>query len=170
MTVLSTIMGILLIIGGFSCMFTPLATVLQTGIFIGIMMLVYGITGIIRGFKNRATALEVIISVLALIVGLISIFRPGSTLVFDAIMLNMFAVWYIVQGVISIVAAIQVRKLFSGWILGLISGILGVVLGLYSFAHPMVTAVTVGILIGLYFVESGFNLIAIAPVFDHVRR
>ena len=31
MTVLSVIFGIILIIGGFSCMFTPLATLLATG-------------------------------------------------------------------------------------------------------------------------------------------
>ena len=45
MTVLSIILGVLLIIGGFSCMFTPLATFLSTGYFLAIMLLVYGAYG-----------------------------------------------------------------------------------------------------------------------------
>lgn len=49
---------------------------------------------------------------------------------------------------------------------GLIVGILGVILGIYSFAHPMVTALTAGLLIGFYFIESGIDLIVLAVAVD----
>ncbi len=169
MFVLSIIMGILMIIGGFSCMFTPLATFLQTGIYIGVMMFVYGVIGIARGIRREAQTLEVVFAVLALIVGLISIFRPGSTLIFDGIILNLIAVWYVAQGISSIVLAFQTREQFSGWVLILITGILSLVLGIYSFAHPMVTALTAGILIGMYFVETGINMIALAVAANSIQ-
>ena len=161
MTVLSIIFGVLMIIGGFTCMFTPVTTLLSAGIFIGIMMLVYGIIGIVRGIRKEARTIEVVLSVLAVIVGLISLFKPGATLIFDDIMIIMFSVWVLLQGIGSIVLAFEVKGEDRLWFLGLISGILGVGLGIYSFMHPTVALVSVGILIGLYFVESGINMIVL---------
>ena len=50
MSVLSIVFGILLVICGFACMFTPLATFLSTGYYLLILLLVYGIFGIVRYF------------------------------------------------------------------------------------------------------------------------
>ena len=161
MGVLSVILGVLLIIGGLSCMFTPLATFLSTGYFLGIMMLVYGVGGIIRAVSHKADALEWILNILAVIVGLIALFRPGSTLIFDSMILVIIACWFVVQGVIQIVLSLKAKGVFKGWYWGLIAGILGILVGIYSWFHPVLTAVTAGILIGLYFVESGISLIAL---------
>ena len=161
MTVISIILGVLLIIGGFSCMFTPMATFLSTGYYITILLLVYGIFGIVRFCKKQAGGLELVVSILAVLVGLVSLFRPGSTLIFDAIVLKFIAAWLIVQGLASVILSIQARKENKGWIWGLIVGILGIIAGCYSFAHPALTAVTAGVLIGFYFVQAGFNLITL---------
>ena len=161
MGVLSVILGVLLIIGGFSCMFTPLATFLSTGYFLGIMMLVYGVGGIIRAVSHKADVLEWILNILAVIVGLIALFRPGSTLIFDSMILVIIACWFVVQGVIQIVLSFKAKSVVKGWYWGLIVGILGILVGIYSWFHPVLTAVTAGILIGLYFVESGISLIAL---------
>jgi len=169
MTLLSIIFGIILIVGGFSCMFTPVATVLATGYIVGIMMLIYGIIGIVRGFKKEADTLEVVLSVLALIVGLLSMFRPGASLVFDSIMLFVFAAWILLQGIGSVAMAFKVRNDGGAWVLGLISGILGIVLGVYAFIHPQLAAVAVGFLIGLFFVETGINMIILGTVIDRNR-
>ena len=48
MTVLTIILGVLMIFFGIFMMCTPLATFLSAGYFLGIMMFVYGIAGIIR--------------------------------------------------------------------------------------------------------------------------
>lgn len=115
MTVISIILGVLLIIGGVSCMLTPFATYLSTGVFIGAFMLVYGIAGLIRGFQKKAHALEIVVSVLAIIVGVISFIRPGTALVFDGVMLYVIAAWFVIQGVVSIVIAFQMKSVSSGW-------------------------------------------------------
>lgn len=159
MKALSIILGILMIICGVSCMCTPLATFLSTGHFIAILLLVYGIFGIIRFCRGQSGLWQLIVSILAVIVGLAAVFRPGQSLVFDRMILYFIACWLVIQGIVSIFVSIQTRSVRPGWVWGLIIGIIGVLAGIYSFAHPVLTAVTAGVLIGLYFVESGLNLI-----------
>ncbi len=169
MTVLSIILGILLVIGGFSCMFTPLATFLSTGYYISIMLLVYGIVGLIRFFKKQAGVLEMIVSVLAVIVGIICLIYPGKSLVFDRMVLIMIAAWLIIQGIVSIIVSIRLREVRKGWYWGVIVGVLGIVAGIYSFAHPVLTAMTAGVLIGWYFIQAGFDLIILGSAADAVK-
>lgn len=169
MTILSIIFGVLMIIGGVSCMFTPLATFLSTGYYFAILLLVYGVVGIIRFFKKMAGGLELVVSILAVVVGLIAMFRPGQTLIFDGMILYFIAAWLLIQGVTTIVLSIQARNERSGWFWGVIAGILGVIAGVYSFAHPVLTAVTAGVLIGLYFIEVGIDMIALGCAIGATR-
>ena len=169
MMILSIILGIMMIIAGSCCFFTPLSTFLSTGYFMSVMFLFYGIAGLVRSFKKKADVLEVVVSVLAIVVGLISLFLPGTTLVFDAIMIYMTAAWFLVMGIVSIVVAFKVRKIEKYWFVGLISGILGVIVGIYSFLHPQMLALSSGMLIGFYFIETGINLIAMSIVMDTMQ-
>ncbi len=169
MTVLSVILGVLLVIGGFSCMFTPLATFLYTGYYITIMLLVYGIAGILRFIRKESGIPGLLVSILAVIAGVIAIVHPGQTLVFDGMVLYTIAVWLIIQGAVSLFVSIRVRKIKKGWYWGAIMGVLGIIAGIYSFAHPMVTAVTTGVLLGLFFVESGMNMIVMGLAIGKVK-
>ena len=92
-TMIPIILGVLLVISGFSCMFTPLKTFFSTGYFLGIILLVYGIAGILRiiSKKEKADVLEWVMHILSIIIGLIALFRPGTTLVFDAMLLTIIA-------------------------------------------------------------------------------
>jgi uncharacterized membrane protein HdeD (DUF308 family) len=150
-----------MIIGGIFCMATPLSTYMSTGFYVGALLLVYGISGLIRSFQQKAGVLPIVVNALAIVVGIFAFIRPGQTLEFDRILLYVISAFYVIQGIMSIVLSIQVRNEVSGWWIGLIAGILGVILGIYSFAHPLVTAVSTGILIGLYFIESGISMIAL---------
>ena len=44
----------------------------------------------------------------------------------------------------------------------MILGVLGVLVGIYSLAHPLLMAFTFGILVGIYFIESGIQMIVLA--------
>lgn len=166
MMILSIILGILMIIGGACCLFTPLTTYLSTGYFMCAMLLFYGIAGLVYYFKKKGNVLEVVVSVLAIIVGLISLFIPGTTLVFDTVMLYMTAAWFVVQGIVSIVLAFKIKNQDNIWIVALIAGILSVILGVYSFLHPQVLAMSSGMLIGFYFIEAGIDTIVLSTVID----
>lgn len=170
MVVLSIICGVLLMMGGISCLFQPAATFFQTGYFLVILLLVYGIIGIINVIKKKAHPLELIVDILAIIIGVIAIFRPGTTIVFDVIMAYLFAAWFVIQGVISIYVSIKVRKIKKGWYWSLILGILGALLGIYSFFHPMVSVMAIGILVGIYLIQAGLNMIVLATTVDAVEQ
>lgn len=159
MTAVSIILGVLMVLCGFSCMFTPLATFLSTGIFLCSLLLVYGIFGIVRYFQKRSGPLDLIVSILAVIVGILCLIYPGSSLEIDGLILKLIAFWLMIQGIVTVVTSISAREEQSGWVWGVVVGILGILVGIYSFAHPVLEALTIGFLIGFYFIEAGFDMI-----------
>lgn len=161
MAVLCVILGIIMIIGGFSCMFTPLATLAAVGFILGPLLLVFGIVGIVRAIQEKGGVLEWILCILAVILGIYALVNPGSTLVFDGIIVYLFAAFFLIEGVIQIVIAFQTKVVNKNWYWHLIAGILAVILGIYLLVHPMVSAVTVGVLIGFFFIVCGFGLISL---------
>ena len=162
MLVLTVICGVILMMGGVVCLFNPGETFLAAGYVMTILLLIYGIIGIVRVIQKKSQPLELIPSILAVIIGIIAIFRPGTTLVIDGLMAILFAAWFIVQGIISIYVSIASRKIQKGWICGLIIGIISLLLGILSFVQPLVSAVAIGILIGIYLIEAGLNMIVLA--------
>ena len=170
MSILSIILGVLLIVGGVCCMFTPFATFLSAGFMIAIMMFIYGIYGVVRFFQKECGVLELIASILAIIVGVIAVVRPGSTLILDNFVLNMVSAWLLVKGVINIIVSIQGRNEIKGWGWGIVAGVLSIIAGVLAFIHPVVTALTVGILMGLYFVESGIDMIVFGTALRAIDR
>ncbi len=164
MKVLSVILGVILIICGFSCAFTPLSTFISAGFFIAAMLLVYGIAGIIRAVTTKIYGLDFVVSILGTVIGVIALFKPGTTLAIDALIVYLTAFFFTVQGIVSIIMSIKLKKLSGDkrWIWGIVTGILSVIVGIYSFIHPMAAAITVGLLLAIYFIESGFNMIFLA--------
>ena len=170
MLILSVILGILLMFGGFRCLFHPAAAFLETGYFIAILLFVYGIIGIANVIRKRAQAIELIVHIPAIIIGIIAFFRPGTTLAFDAVILYLVAAWFMAQGAVSIYVSIKAKPYKKGWYWGLILGILGLILGIYSFAHPMVSVFAIGMLIGIYLIETGLNMIVLATAIDSIKN
>ncbi|WP_405318450.1 HdeD family acid-resistance protein [Ruminococcus sp.] len=161
MRVLSVIIGILMLICGVSCMCTPLVTFMDAGYFIVILVAVYGVIGIVRAIAEKHFGAGFVFSILSVIFGVTVLFFPRLMLLADGIMIYMTAAWFVLQGIISVISAIQIKKATGSklWILQLIFGILGVILGCYSFFHPALVAVSIGFLIGFYFIETGFAML-----------
>ena len=169
MGILTTILGVLLAIGGFCCIFTPFATFLAAGYIIGIMLFIYGIFALIRSIQLKAGALGIITSVLAIVVGFLAIFRPGGTLAIDFLILIFVAIWFLVQGLTSLITSIQYRHEIAGWGFGVAVGIFGIAAGVLSLIFPHVEMFAVGILIGIFLIEAGFSLITVGTIFGHLR-
>jgi uncharacterized membrane protein HdeD (DUF308 family) len=142
-------------------MFTPLITFMDAGWFIVILVAVYGLIGLIKGISEKTYGVRFVFSVLSVVFGIAVIFFPRLMLLADGVLIYMVAVWFVMQGFVSVFTAVNVTKrLDSGlWILQLIFGILGILLGCYSFFHPALLAVSIGFLIGFYFVETGFTML-----------
>ena len=175
MAIASIVIGIFLIIGGVSCMAAPIETFLSYQYLLAIMLLVYGIFGIIRFFKRRALVSEFIVSILAVIIGFVYIFRPGDTppagniIGLDRFVLFVIAAWFLIKGCIDVVMSIKTRYVNNHWILGLIVGLLSFILGIYSFAQPAYAAVAAGTLIGFYFIECGLDMLVLGTTVGIIK-
>lgn len=163
MKVLSIILGVLLVLCGFGCVIRPGQTFLETGYMIAIMLFICGIERIVWGFVTKIFGLEFVLGILGVIIGVFAIFRPESTLAIDVFLIYSLAMYFLLQGIFAIVTSIKIRKIAISklWILGIVVGILSVILGIYSLVHPALTALTIGFLVGFYFIESGINMVVL---------
>ena len=165
MVIGSIIIGILFIICGFVCICAPVDTFFSLIYFLAIVLFVYGIWGVIRFFQKRTSGLGLVVSILAIIVGFIYLFRPGNTpppgdlAALDKVVLFIIALWFVIKGIVGIQISVSTRLVNRRWVLGLIVGVLSIILGIYSFAYPAVGAMTVGTLTGLYLIECGLDLL-----------
>jgi uncharacterized membrane protein HdeD (DUF308 family) len=166
------ILGILLVILGFCCAMTPMATLVAAGYLIAIVLIISGISGILSGLRFKFYGLNFVVSILALILGVLALTRPGGIETIDILLIYLFAAWLLVRGITSVSLSLRLRKLQMGseWIFGLISGILGIILGVYSFIHPNVPGIAIGLLIGFYFIEEGIDVIAVSRVVKAVSQ
>jgi len=163
MKVLSIILGVIMAICGFSCMWTPLMTFLDAGYFLVILLLIYGIGAIVESIMEKKFGVSLVFGIISIILGIVIMVVPGLKLMTDGVLVYIMAAWFLVQGVVNIFGAFAQKKLENKkWIWLLILGILGVLVGIYSMVHPMLMAFTFGILVGVYFIECGINLIAVA--------
>lgn len=158
---MSILLGVLLMIGGFSCLFTPLLTFLGVGHCIVIFIMIFGIFGIVKSFREKRFGLDFVFSIISTIFGICALIVPQLTLVSDAVWIYLTAAWFVLLGIVSIIASIKVTKSTGSkiWIVQLIFGILDIIIGGYSFFHPLVLALTMGILISIYFIETGLTML-----------
>lgn len=150
-----------MVLCGGSCLFTPLRTFLASGYALMVLLLVYGVAGIVKSIAAKEYGVNFAFSIISVIAGLVMVFLPGLPLMADGMLIYIMAVWFILQGIMSIVLSVKLKGANGGkkWIWGLVLGILGIILGLYSLFHPILLALTTGILIGVYFIVSGINMI-----------
>ena len=145
---------------GFSCMFTPLYTFLRMEYFIVILMLVFGIVGIIKAIAGKRFGVSFVFDILSVILGIVLLVFPGTLLFAESVSLIITAIWIMMMGIVTIFDSIKYTKPLGGgmWILQLIFGILAILIGAYSFFNPLLLAISFGIMIGIFFIETGFTL------------
>ena len=168
LTLLFTILGILMILGGVFMLATPIETFASLGYCIILLFFLNGILGIARGFIEKQFEKGFFLSILSLILGVVGLVVPGAVELSNSILLYLAAGWFIIHGVMSIINAIQYRQMTgTGFmVMEIILGVLEVILGGYSFAHPAMLAISLGLLVGFYFIESGVNLIFIGSSYS----
>ena len=148
MKIFTMMFGILLAVCGFSCMFTPIMTFLETGWFLMILLFVYGIMGIIKAVTQKEYKIQFLFSIISVILGAVILFVPGLRLMTDGMLIYLMAGWFLLQGIVDIFLSFRQKKRGEGkgWIWTMILGILGLLVGIYSFVHPLFAAFTIGIL------------------------
>lgn len=142
-------------------MFTPLLTYIDMGYVVVILIFIFGIIGIIKSIVEKRFGVNFVFSILSVVLGGVMLAFPKTMIYSLKIMLIVTAFWIIMMGIVTIFNSVLVTKAGGSglWVLQLIFGILGILVGFYSLFNPMLLAITEGILIGIYFIEAGFTMI-----------
>lgn len=179
MKILSVVLGVILVIGGISCMFTPLATYSALAWVIGFTMLLNAMGGICtyseRKEMGMADGWSLASAIISMILALVLL---GSELLQIAVitMIPIIAgAWIFIDGIVHVISAIKMNryrktlpqdKRGKFWLVTLIVGIIMVICGIIGFLHPLIITITIGftlgILMGIYIVVSGIKMISVA--------
>lgn len=158
--------GILAVVLGILMIASPGATLITIAIFVGVWMIIDGISMIIHAVMSSGSTAERVMlglfGVLGVLIGGFAAWNPIATVGAFAILV---AVWFIVAGVREIVLAVRIRKEITGeWFL-IVSGALAVVFGLVALFWPGLALVTLiwlisvgAILFGILMIVSAFAI------------
>jgi len=162
--VLFLIEGIVLVVLGLlAIIIPPLATIAVT-IFLGWLFLVSGIVGLVTTFWARHAPgfwWSLLSAVLAIAAGIVLLGWPVRGAVSLTLLLIVF---FIIEGVLSIMYALEHKKELSGkWGWMLISGIIDLILAAIIWAGlPGTAAWALGLLVGINMLFGGSAMIAMA--------
>ena len=158
----SVILGVLMIIAGVYCFFTPVETSTVIPFVLGIVMVGDGIGRIVTWFDIRVS----------LIFGLMLMFSPVLQMSIGVVVILLTGWWILALGIIRIVHAFHLLKIKresegfgfgeiigSNWWIALILGILLAIFGLIVILNPMLGLGVIGVLVGCSVITAGINLI-----------
>lgn len=158
---ISLVIGILLIITGITFFKYPIESLMSISLLLAIMFIAIGVLRLIRYFTDDMfkTGSFLVISILDIILGLLIIFsQPLSALTLGMIL----AIWIMFTGVTEIAVSLDLKRFeVPRWWLGLISGIIGVILGFMMIRNPALSSIYIGmyvILYGITFISVFFGL------------
>ncbi|MGD9531600.1 HdeD family acid-resistance protein [Pseudonocardia sp.] len=160
--------GVLTVIAGILAVFWPAVTAVVLAVVFGIQLFILGIFRIVAAFAVPDTStstkiIGVLIGILAIIAGVICLRSPVGTAVILAIVVGAF---WLVTGVMELIAGIAGRGERSRtW--AIVSGIIGIIAGIIVLANPVISAVTLAWVLGLFLIVHG--VIAIVSAFSDRR-
>jgi uncharacterized membrane protein HdeD (DUF308 family) len=154
---------VLLVLGILAILVPPLATITFT-LFLGWLFLISGIMGLITTFWARHSPgfwWSLLSAVLAIAAGIVLLIEPLRGAITLTLLLIVF---FIIEGVLSIMYALEHKKELSGrWGWMLASGIIDLILaGIILIGLPGTAAWALGLLVGINMLFGGSALIAMA--------
>ena len=176
MRVLTIISGALMALTGIFCFMNPGQTFLALAFIIGIVMILNGVIHILayvlgRGLNNRGDNNGWIL-VDALITLLLGAMVVGNQLVADTSIHMVFGMWLLVSGVLRLEAATRINYKNKKWnfIVTLATGIATTALGLFGFVNPLVAVVNTIVLLGMFMLMQGINIIELGIDMPHEKK
>ncbi len=147
---------------GFWLMWNPVASLLALNVFIATILLISGVFQTVTYFSDRSSqhvsGWVLANGILSLLLG---IFLLSNQVVGAATLVLIFTIWILFTGIMRTVGAFSARDYqASGWGFLLVVGILGIILGIIAMINPLVSAIGIAIIVGLFFVIEGLGAIA----------
>jgi len=156
--------GIVLLILGMLAVVVPQIATIAAAVFIGWLLLISGIVGLIATFRMRSAPgfwWSLISAIVGIAAGILLLRSPVSGALSLTLILTVFLA---IEGVVSILFALEHKRELSGrWGAMLFSGLVDLFLAAIIFAGlPGTAAWAIGLLIGINLVFGGSALIAMA--------
>ncbi len=172
MRILTIISGVFLILTGLWCFANQGVAFAALAFVLGIIMLINGIIGIVAftKIKEKQGGLEWTLSeaMLSTVLGCIVLSNQLAT---DLIIIMFFGMWIMFSGCNRIVGALVLKKqghVAWNWTMGL--GVLSFLAGTYSFFNSTLAGLTLGILIGIFFLIQGCNVLTLGVAMPHEKK
>ena len=173
MKIFGIIMGVLLTIGGLSCMFTPIATFASLGTLVGFAMVFEGVGSIItwnaRRQEGTADGWSLAGAILSVVLGVFVLASGLMQFSIDLFLAYLAAFWLIAEGVFRIMSSFALRSAANegyyrgpSWIWTLIAGIIVVFGGIVCLCHPVLAMASIGFLLGCGILSSGISLVVLS--------
>jgi len=155
--------GVLAILLGFAAFARPGMALKTLLMLFAAYVFIDGISNVIAAFSGRDDNehwwVVLIEGLLGIAIGVLTVFRPGTT---GVVLLVLIAFWAIMTGILRIILAIRLRKEIEGeWWLGL-SGLLGVLFGVIVMMKPGAGALSVLWMIGTWLILMGITLVLLS--------
>jgi uncharacterized membrane protein HdeD (DUF308 family) len=156
--------GIVLLILGIFAILIPNVATLAVEVFIGWVLLISGVVGLISTFRMRGApgfGWSLLSAVVGIAAGFVLLAWPLSGVLSLTLILTAFLT---IEGVASIMLALSHRHGFSArWALLVVSGVIDLILAAMIFLNlPSTAAWAIGLLVGINMVFGGSTLISMA--------
>jgi uncharacterized membrane protein HdeD (DUF308 family) len=156
--------GIILVVLGILAIVVPVVATIAVAIFLGWLFLISGVVGLVSTFWMRHAPgfwWSLISAVLAIAAGIVLLGWPVSGAISLTLLLIVF---FIIEGVASIMYAFEHKKELSGrWAWMLVSGIIDLILaGIIWAGLPGTAAWALGLLVGINMLFGGAAMIGMA--------
>ena len=165
---LAVVMGVASIVLGILAIFYPGATIVTVAIFFAAWLFVSGIFEVVTSFTRDgdtgSRVLHAIIGVLSIIVGWALLRTPFQSV---EVFIFVLGIFWLVQGVMTFVAAFGTKQ-GRNW--RILSGLLGIIAGVIILTYPISSAVTLALIGGIWLVVLGITQVIAGFQLRSLRR
>lgn len=157
---LGVILGVLMIILGVYGVFHPVRFFASLGWMIGLAVMFAGFDGLgtwLAMHKTKAASVwDLLLAILSIVFGVMLLFNVWMRIMTDEMLLVLFSVWIAMYGVMRIFNAVKQKPKL--WGLLVVLGVALIILALVSLAHPLITALSIGMCVAMNFMFQGINI------------
>ena len=176
MRVLTIAGGILMVATGVFCFINPGQTFMTMAFVIGAVMVINGLIHAVGfmlargsfgiGDNNRWILID---AILTLLLGILIL---CNQLTVDMAIPMIFGMWVLVSGLLRFEASTRInrQKKPGNFKAALITGVITIAVGLFGFINPLVTYVSVIILLGIFMIVQGANSIELGINMPHKAK
>ncbi len=150
--------GIVAIIFGLLAIFIPGIALPILAILFGVFAFVDGIIAFFVGLYARSWGF-ILEGLIGILVGLFTLFYTESAILLFLVVIGF---WALITGIFEIIAAIELRRHIVDEIWLLMLGIISILFGIVIFVNPLISAIAISVVIGVYAILFGIFLAALA--------